>query len=305
MKKCLLLTLILLLLVIPACSEPEHPIKVDLSKTSPLPAKKEEKAITYAYLPQYAHIVSYTRHNALIDYLQKSTGYKIRQVFPKSFDEHIRMVRLGEIDISFSNPMVYVKLAESGAFAFARIVETSGHPDFRGQVITRTDNDQIKTITDCKGKSWIAVDPSSAGGFIFPLGLFEKNGLTLSDFKEVSFASGAGAQQEKVVHAVYAGNYDIGTIREGTLNVIRGDIDVNKIRILAHTRPYPSWVYAARKGLDQQIIKKIANAMFALDKNSPQTASILYRAKIAGIISAKDSDFDPVRSLMQRIGGEL
>ncbi|XPV74759.1 MAG: phosphate/phosphite/phosphonate ABC transporter substrate-binding protein [Desulfovibrio sp.] len=287
------------------CSNPEHPLEVDLSKRSALPPIKEEQAITYAYLPQYSHIISYARHNALIDYLQRSTGLEIKQVFPKSFDEHIRMVRLGEIDISFSNPIVYLQVAETGAKAFARIVESNGLPDFRGQIISRADNSKINSLRDCIGKKWIAVDPSSAGGYIFPLGLFAEHGILPSDFTEISFASGSGAQQEKVVHAVYSGLYDIGTIREGTLNVMRSDIDINTIKVLAHTPAYPSWVYAARKGLNPQVVKKIANAMFALDKTSPETASILYHAKISGIIPATDKDYNPVRELMKRLGGEL
>ena len=36
----------------------------------------------------------------------------IKQVFPDTFDEHMRMVGQGKIDISFSNPFVYVGLAE-------------------------------------------------------------------------------------------------------------------------------------------------------------------------------------------------
>ena len=56
-----------------------------------------------------------------------TTGLTVRQVFPDTFDEHVNMVGRGEIDISFSNPFVYVKIADRyGARAFARVVETAG-----------------------------------------------------------------------------------------------------------------------------------------------------------------------------------
>ena len=85
----------------------------------------------------------------------------------------MRMVGLGKIDISFSNPLVYVLMAEKGcARAFAQAIEQNGRTTFRGQIICRTDNRDIQTVADCSGKRWIAVDPGSAGGFLYPMGFF-------------------------------------------------------------------------------------------------------------------------------------
>ncbi len=143
-----------------------------ISPTGGADAPQRQEAITYAYLPQYSHTISFQRHRALLQYLRQTTGLPLRQIFPDTFDEHIAMVERGEIDISFSNPFVYIKLAELGSNAFARIVEPSGKPYFQGQVICRSDNPTIRKIEDCRGKRWIAVDPGSAGGYLFPLGLF-------------------------------------------------------------------------------------------------------------------------------------
>jgi len=70
------------------------------------------------------HRVSYERHNPLIEYLKKETGLPIKQIFPDTFDEHMKMVGQGKLDISFSNPVAYVKMAHRyGTSAFARIIE--------------------------------------------------------------------------------------------------------------------------------------------------------------------------------------
>ena len=212
------------------------------------------------------------------------------------------MVEKGEIDISFSTPMTYVEIARSGARAFARIIEPSGSPTFKGQIITRKDNRAITRIEDCIGKTWIAVDPLSAGGYLFPLGLFLKHGIKESEFKEISFAPGPGGKQEKAVLAVYAGKYDFASIREGTLNVVRDKINIDKIRIVAETESYPGWVYAARKGLPEEIIDKIKSCMFAMSMDNPEQASILYQAGMRGIIPAQDSDYDSVRKLTEKLG---
>lgn len=298
---CRMLALLLSFVLFTGCSEEEPAVKVDLAKREKITLTQAAHSLTYAYLPQYSHSVSFERHWRLIEYLVEATGLNIRQVFPDTFDAHIKMVERGEIDISFSNPFIYIKLAESGARAFARIVETNDKADFMGQIISRRDNNAIKTIEDCRGKRWIAVDPSSAGGYLFAVGHFIEHGINRQDFSEIAFAPGPGGKQEKVVLAVNAGQYDIGSIRTGTLNILKNMIDLSQIRILAETRPYPGWVYAARKDLDPQTVDKIAKAMFALTMDNEKDAVILEAAKMHGIIPATDSDYNPVRDLSAKL----
>jgi phosphonate transport system substrate-binding protein len=116
----------------------------------------------------------------------------------------------GEIDISFSDPCIYVKLANrGGAKAMARIVEENGRAEFRGQIIASKANKTIESSEDCRGRSWVAVDPSSAGGYLFPLGHFDDHDRNLHDFKEVVFA---GGRQENVILGVYTGLHDLGSM---------------------------------------------------------------------------------------------
>lgn len=298
-----MLLLILSVCLLMACERDQETIQVNLEKRQPVQAKKPFEGLTYAYLPQYSHKVAYTRHNPLVAYLCRKTNLNIRQIFPDTFDEHIKMVGQGQIDISFSNPFIYIQTArEYGAKAFARIVENNGRAKFRGQIICRQDNKAIETLHDCRGKSWIAVDPSSAGGYLFPLGCFLKHGISRDDFREIAFAPGPGGKQEKVVIAVFLGDYDIGSIREGTLELVQDRIDPNSIHVLASTEWYPGWVYAARKGLDASVVRKIEQALLLLNTKTPEEKVILEQAGFKGIIPAKDKDFDPVRELVQAIG---
>lgn len=295
--------LFLCLLVLPGlqgCGEDEPVVRVDMTKREEIRVPDPVHAITYAYLPQYSHTVSYRRHNPLIEHLVRETGLTLRQVFPDTFEEHRRMVERGDIDISFSNPFTYVSIAKTGARAFARIVEPSGSTNFRGQIIARTDNRLVQNLQDCRGKRWIAVDPLSAGGYLFALGHFMDHGIRLEDFSEVAFAPGPGGKQEKAVLAVYAGKYDIASIREGTLEIVKDKVNRDKLRIIATTRDYPGWVYAARKGLPEATIKTIADALFKLSMDNPEQATILSGAGMSRIIPATDTDYDPIRELIAK-----
>jgi len=289
-----------------SCAEDESVIKVDLKIKEQVVFEEEPNVINYAYLPQYSHTISYTRHHALIQYLRRETGLNIKQIFPDTFDQHMKMVGQKKIDISFSNPFIYVNIAHQyNAKAFARIVEGKGKAKFRGQIISRKDNFSIKNISDCRNKRWIAVDSTSAGGYLYPLGHFIDNGITKKDFKEIAFAPGPGGKQEKVILSVYTGKYDIGTIREGSLDVMSDKIDINQIKIVSMTDPYPGWVYAAREGLDEKKVKKIKDAFEKLDFNNKIHGAILQAANFIKVIPSDDSDFDSVRELALRVGLSL
>lgn len=306
MLKKLLGSILICLLLSIGCNQEEPATRVDLSKKEQLGRKEEANLITYAYLPQYSHTVSYHRHHMLVEYLRKETGLNIRQVFPETFNKHMEMVGLGKIDISYSNPFVYVKIAHRyNARAFVRVLESYGQENFRGQIICRADNRLINRISDCRGKRWIAVSPYSGGGYLYPLGHFIAHGLKRTDFSVVDFAPGPGALQEKVVLAIYAGKYDIGTIREGTLNLVADRIDIKKIRVIADTPWYPGWVYAARADMEPEIVEKIKKVFLKLDYNQNEHKRILEAADIIGIISSEDQDFDPVRELVAQVGISL
>jgi phosphonate transport system substrate-binding protein len=289
-----------------SCSRDEQPVQVDLSKKAEVSVQADSYLVTYAYLPQYSHRVSYERHNPMIEYLKKETGLPVKQIFPDTFDEHMKMVGQGKIDISFSNPVAYVKMAHRyGTKAFARIIEEDGRAEFRGQIISRRDNIAIQTLEDCRGKRWVAVDPSSAGGYMYPLGHFYDRGIRKEDFSEIAFAPGPGGKQEKVVLAVYAGKYDIGSVREGTLDVVSEKVDIAEIRVLATSRWYPGWLYSARKDLDREVVAKIRKALLALRGDNAEHQKILQAAHITGILPSSDEEYNSVRELLVKVGVDL
>ena len=81
-------------LVVPllaGCGQDDDAIPVDLAKRVDITVRTPPRSLTYAYLPQYAHTVSYERHRLLLEYLTRATGLPLRQVFPDTFEEHVRM----------------------------------------------------------------------------------------------------------------------------------------------------------------------------------------------------------------------
>jgi len=127
-------------LLLTGCHQEDATQEVDLSERRQIRTRSELDALTYACLPQYSHRTTFSRHHRIVEYLSEETGLPLRQVFPDTFAQHVKMVGEGKIDISFSNPLVYTRIADRfQARAFARIVEKDGRPAFRGQIICRKD----------------------------------------------------------------------------------------------------------------------------------------------------------------------
>lgn len=253
--------------------------------------------VTYAYLPQYSKEISLERHQDIVAFIKKETGLDIIQVFPESFDDHMKKVGSGEIDISFSNPFVYIKIAQQyDARAFGRIIEKEGKDMFRGEICVLKDS-PLQTLADLKGKRVMAVSPSSAGGYLFQRGMLVEAGIDPNEDLTIDFAQEAG-KQEKAFLAMYSGEYDACFVREGTrTEVMKDQVDISKVRVLAYTPWYSGWVYATRKGLDPVVLDKIRSAMLKLDFSDPEHKAILEKAKFVKIVPSEDKDFDTIREL--------
>lgn len=303
LRHALLLIVGLMMTVLSGCDDQPAPVKVDMTQREEQSLGERQPVITYAYLPQFSHTVSFERHHRMVQYLSEATGLNIQQIFPETFHEHMLMLAQGKIDISYANPFVSALTAErSGTKVFAKIVELTGEAAFGGLIITRADNPDIQSLEDCRGKRWIAVDQFSAGGFLFGLGHFLDNGIQQQDFSEIVFAPGPGGKQESVILGVYAGRYDVGTVREGALELLSDKIDLTQVKILARTPRYPGWNFAARAGLAEEIVDAIKNAMFELDISNPEQRLILEKAAMRAIVPATPEDFDAVRELIHRTG---
>ena len=257
--------------------------------------------VTYAYLPQYSKEISLERHQDIVAFIKKETGLDIIQVFPESFDDHMKKVGSGEIDISFSNPFVYIKIAQQyDARAFGRIIEKEGKDMFRGEICVLKDS-PLQTLADLKGKRVMAVSPSSAGGYLFQRGMLVEAGIDPNEDLTIDFAQEAG-KQEKAFLAMYSGEYDACFVREGTrTEVMKDQVDISKVRVLAYTPWYSGWVYAARKGLDPVVLDKIRSAMLKLDFKDPEDKVILEKAKFVKIVSSEDKDFNSIRELATKL----
>lgn len=250
-----------------------------------------KNAIKVAILPLYSAITLYERFDPLMRYLTERTGREFRLVIPKDFEAFFETIAHGEADFSYSNPYIYIQLADKGYLtAFANtIIEASGDI-FRGIIITHRDS-AVKTLEDLRGRHVMVVSYKSAGGFLAQKLLLTENRIDV--FKDLVLSE--GKRQEEVILNVYRRKVDAGFVRESALEVLKEEIDLREIRIVATTPYIANWPFAAGKRTDGKTAELVRRHLLDLtDKR------VLAAAGIRGFKAAGDGDFDALRKRIRQ-----
>jgi phosphonate transport system substrate-binding protein len=249
-----------------------------------------KNSVKVAILPLYSAITLFDRFDPLMRYLSRKTGYEFKLVIPRDFEDFFHTVERGEVHFSYSNPYIYIQLAERGFLsAFANTVIHDSGDIFRGIIITHRGS-AIRMIEDLRGKRVMVVSYRSAGGFLAQKLLLNKNGIDL--FKDLRLTE--GKRQEEVILNVYRKTVDAGFVRESALDVLKEEIDLSKIRIIARTPYIANWPFAAARNTDPRIVEAVRKSLLDL-REKP----VLSAAKIEAFKPASDKDFDKLRKRIE------
>ena len=230
-------------------------------------------------------------------------------IVPLGFHEINKAVERGEVDFVLANSSIYVEL--EALYGVSRIATMKAlgpgytRTTFGGVIITRTDRNDIKTLNDLKGKSFMAVDETSLGGWRAAWRELKANGINpYRDFIKLQF----GDTHDAVVYAVRDGRVDAGTVRTDVLEHMEmdGRINIKTFRVLnpkehegfpfvVSTRLYPEWPFAKVKHTPTELAEKVATALLAMSENSPAAKA----AKIAGWTIPLD--YQPVHECLKEL----
>jgi phosphonate transport system substrate-binding protein len=250
-----------------------------------------KSTIKVAILPLYSAITLFERFDPLMRYLTAKTGHEFRLIIPKDFEEFFDTIAHGGADFSYSNPYIYIQLADKGYLtAFANTVLAASGDIFRGIIITHKDG-AIKTLEDLRGRRVMVVSYKSAGGFLAQKLLLNENGINV--FKDLLLSE--GKRQEEVILNVYRKNVDAGFVRESALDVLKDKIDLREIRTIATTKYIANWPFAAAKKTRKRMTGLLKKYLLTLDDQG-----VLSAAGIAGFKAANDRDFDALRKWIKQ-----
>jgi two-component system sensor histidine kinase TtrS len=247
--------------------------------------------------------------SATADYLTESLpGFEFR-IEPLDFAEVDPAVESGIVDFILVNPGIYVNLEVR--YRVSRIATLSnrrgGTPYniFGGVIFTRADRDDINILQDLRGKTFLAVDKTSLGGYQMAWRELQKEGIDpATDFKRLGF----GGTHDLVVMAVREGAVDAATVRTDILERMTNDgvIRRGEFKILnakeytefpfaISTRLYPEWPFSKVAHTDNALAQRVAVALLSMPADHPAALAGKYAHWTIPL------DYQPVHELFQEL----
>jgi diguanylate cyclase (GGDEF)-like protein len=269
------------------------------------PVLSHETEVRFGVLANKGVEKAFKRWNPTADYLnQQLPGYSFK-IVPLRFEEVEPAVKNETIDFILTNTSHYIELESLyGANRILTLID-SGLTVFGGTIFCMADRNDIHSIQELKGMTFMAVDQFSLGGWRSAWRELQEQGINpLKDLKSLEF----GGSHDDVVVAILNRKADAGTVRTGTLEKLArdGKIQLSSLRILnerkyegfpflVSTRLYPEWPLAKLKHTSDNLSKKVSIALLHMPENS--------RAAQAADISGWTIplDYYPVHELMREL----
>ncbi len=273
-------------------------------------AASEPVTARIGVLAYRGHAQALRRWSPTAEYLSsRIEGYQF-EIVPLDLGGIRSATREGSIQFTLTNPGNYADL--EARFGVSRIATLQTREDARVRVrygaviITRADNEQIKTLADLKGKSFMAVSEEAFGGFQMAWReLVEHDVDPFRDLRDLRFA---GFPQDKIVFAVQSGSVDAATVRAETFArmIESGVVNAADFRVLnpqpntdspypLSTRLYPEWPFATLKGTPRELAAQVTQALLTMPPDHPAAVA----ARSAGWTIPLD--YSPVTELMRSL----
>ena len=230
------------------------------------------------------------------------------EIVPLDFDKVEAAVKTASVDFILVNSGIYVNLeAKYGVSRLATMINLRNNTPyhiFGGVIFTRSDQNDITTLEDIRGKSFTAVDKTSLGGF--QMAWRELNAKHIDPFTDL--ALNFSGTHDQTVLSVLNKEFEVGTVRTDILERMHneGVIDIKDIKVLnpqkqpqfpyAHsTRLYPEWPFSKLKQTNPELAKQVAVALLQIPKEDPA----LVTGKYAGW--AIPLDYNEVHGLFKEL----
>ncbi len=243
------------------------------------------------------------------DYLTAQIpGYRF-DVAPLDFTAVEPAVAAGSLDFVLVNPAIDVILeVEHGVSRLATLrngSDGSGHNVFGGVIFTRADRDDINRLQDLAGKRFMAVDPSSLGGFEMASAVLHQEGIDpAKDLGQLVF----GGIHDAVVLAVRDGRVDAGAVRTDVLEQMAGagSIDLADFKVLGaretpdfprllSTPLYPEWPFSKLSGTPTDLAQAVVVALLQMPPDSAGARAGDYSGWTVPL------DYQPVHNLLRAL----
>ncbi|CAN7345357.1 phosphate/phosphite/phosphonate ABC transporter substrate-binding protein [Pseudoduganella sp. LjRoot289] len=221
--------------------------------------------------------------------LEAELGVPVRLVAGRDYEDTLRLLRAGQVDIAGTGAFGYVSARDGfGARLLVRYIEDDGD-SYHAIIFVRKDSG-ITSVRQLRGKRFAFTDVKSTSGYLMPVLELARQGVRLADLGRIDHVK----KQPNAAIAVYNGLADAGAMADNQLTEKYG-VKLDELRILWSSPPIPHGVWIARPDMGDAELARITQAILRISR-SPQGKKALATASVRGFGETRDSDFDAVRA---------
>ncbi|MDU0459949.1 MAG: phosphate/phosphite/phosphonate ABC transporter substrate-binding protein [Geobacteraceae bacterium] len=247
------------------------------------------------------------RFQPLTRYLSDKTGVDFVMV-PVDTNDFDKRFKNGEFTFTHTNSILYVILRENHG---VELVASEKRGKFgsrtAGTIIARKGSG-IEKLADIRGKRMAFGPMLAPTGYLAEYDLMLAAGINPeNDLGHYTIPSGS-FKHEKLIYGVLYGQYDVAAAPILDIeNMTReGKIAADDLVILAQSIPIPYCTFAAAKGTDPALVRKVKDALMSLKPSDTaevdgERLKVLKAAWIDGYEELLDSDFNPIREMAKRV----
>lgn len=279
LSRCLLSLFVAGCLVLAAVEEPPRPVL--RFGIQPLQKSQSEDEIREQY-------------RIVLDWLGERIGYRFVVVGGHSYEDMIELVAQGKVQLAVLSPVPYIQAKRLDPELELLLTElkwneakTERMDSYAGFIVSRLDREDVKTVTDLRGKRVAFVNLESTSGWIYPNALLLGQGINIREQATVLFLG----SHPRVTEAIVAGSVDAGATWD--FNLHEAELKHGKVfRIVQQTQPIPNICLVAHQSVPAEVRARIRELLPAAP------AEVFEKAPMCGYVAHPDTFYDVVRTLL-------
>lgn len=245
-----------------------------------------EKTYKFGIAPQQSATTLIEAWSPLINKMQKDCNCKIEFITAPSISEFEENILKAQYDLIYLNPMHFVNSTKLG---YTSLVREEGRK-LKGIIVVHK-NSQIKSLEDLRNKKIAFPGETAFAATVLVRKKFEKKNIHILPVYVKS--------HDSVFQNVISGLLPAGGAVNRTFDGLP-DEDKVKLRILDSTDEVTPHPIAINKKIPKSMQDIFLTTLTGLNKTE-EGQKILEKIQLKPLVKSKDSDWDDVRKLMDKI----
>lgn len=277
-------------------------------------AKKSDDTFVIAYAPNESSEQSADARNGIAKDLSEVLGVEVEEIQATDYNAIIEALRTGKADMAYMGALSVALAAERAEVEPIVMKAENGDKEqavYHSVFITNSENNDINSIQDIKGKTMAFVDPDSTSGNLVPtseiMNAFPDNNLnsdilhTNGEFFEAVSYSG---KHQAGLQAVIKGDVDVAPISDQILasEIKNGNANESDIKIIHESAAIPAEAVVVSKDMDEETREKLRDFLVSYDNQD--YFKLVIKNENARFVECSMEDYEPVVELNKNINAE-